>query len=150
MSDIGVFFNNNIFDLGIDNGDLASDNTLETSILVSIFTDRRVTDEQLPIGHRSKRGWWGDLYPDAPNDRIGSRLWTLLPGKVTTDTLRLAEDYTREAMQWMIDDGVCSIINVKSEYNNDKHLLINLVITRPDGSSAKYQANWNNQELRRA
>ena len=44
---------------------------------------------------------------------IGSRLWLLRRSKlIENETVRLAEEYIREALQWMIDDGLVLSIDV--------------------------------------
>jgi phage gp46-like protein len=147
--DVAILNKGLCFDLNFLNGDLEADPSLENAVIISIFTDRRVTDEQLPIAHTSKRGWWGDMYPDVDLDKIGSRLWTINPDKVLTETLRKSEDYCSEALAWMIEDGLADAINVNSEYNLSRHLIINIEIVKPGGLSSRYEILWNEQKLRR-
>lgn len=149
MSDIALNLIDGCFDIEIIDNDLARDDGLETALAISLFTDQRVSDEDLPHGHLSKRGWWGDMFPEVDQDKIGSRLWTLNPGKTTTETLRRSEDFARESTKWLIDDGIADAINVLSEYNNSKHLVINVEIVKPDGLSSKYAVVWDAQEIRR-
>ena len=75
--DLALSFDNEagIGDLVIENDDLKIDEGLETAVLISLYTDARVSDEELPAEEAQKRGWWGDIYPDIPNDQIGSKLW---------------------------------------------------------------------------
>ena len=150
MSDIALGIVDNCFDLEIKDDDLVGDDGLETALAISLFTDKRVTDEELPSGHRSKRGWWGDMYPEGDRDQIGSRLWTLDPEKRTLETLRKSEDYSREATKWMIEDGLADAINVLSEYNINNHLVINVDVVKPDGLTSRYAVVWDAQEIRRA
>ena len=150
MNDVGLFIKNGTyFDIELDQADLKADDGLETPLTISIFTDARVTDEQLPYGSTSKRGWWGDMFPDQPGDKIGSRIWTLNPGKITNETKNKATDYCRESTKWMIDDGIASVINISSEYNENKHLKIFIEVIKPDGTSSKYQVLWDAQKVRR-
>jgi phage gp46-like protein len=110
-------------------GGLADDAGLGTAVLLSLFLDRRAdADDALPdpaaaaaIGPvPARRGWLGDaLAPRAgevPVDRIGSRLWLLSRAKQTTETLRLAEDYAREALAWLLDDGLVTEVTVTAEW----------------------------------
>ena len=57
-----------------------------------------------------RRGWWADSTSEADNDQIGSRLWLLERAKNITETLRKAEEYAIEALQWMITEGIASKI----------------------------------------
>ena len=88
---------------------------LETAVILSLFTDRRAgATDRLPSGGSDRRGWWGDAtVPDKP---MGSRLW-LLAREKTTPALRLrAIAYVREALAWMIEDGIADRVEVSAEY----------------------------------
>lgn len=152
MSDIALVVKNGCFDLDIFKGDLLRDEGLETAVAISLFTDKRVNDEELPPLEKSKRGWWGDMFPEIDRDKIGSRLWTLERSKRTQETLRLAEDYAREALQWLIEDGVVQTISVTASFDDDElsgawNLEISLL--RPAGNESRFAVVWNQQEIRR-
>lgn len=150
MSDIGLFIQNNCFDIDLENGDLKADNGLETAVSISLFTDGRVTEEELPVLETNKRGWWGDMFPEVDQDTIGSRLWTLDRSKVNTETLRRSEELCKESLDWMIEDGLADAIIINSEYNESKQLIINIEITRPDEDTERFSVLWDEQELRRS
>ena len=150
MSDIALVIKDNCFDINVKNGDLESDGGLQTAVTISLFTERRVTDEQLPELAESKKGWWGDMFPDIDQDKIGSRLWTLEREKRTTETLRRYEDYSKEALDWMLEDGVASTISVAASYDSDGQLVGEIIITRPTGTESRFQVNWDEQELKGA
>lgn len=154
MSDIRLILNeHNVFDLAIEKGDLAGDEGLETAVLISLFTNARVETENLPPFTTNRMGWWGDTTSDVPGDKIGSRLWTLIRSKRTIDVLRKAEDYVREALQWLIDDGVAERVTAEAE-NADElgvgYWTLFVTITRPSGTSTRYQVLWDKQKLRMA
>lgn len=150
MSDIGLFINNNCFDLQLGESDLVADNGLETAVSISLFTDRRVSEDELPSLETDRRGWWGDMFPEVDQDRIGSRLWALEREKRTIEVLRRSEELSREALQWMIEDGLAGAITIQSEYNIGNQLIINVDISRPDAESERYSVLWDEQEIRRA
>jgi phage gp46-like protein len=110
MSDIKIIWNNDFFegDIGLDLGDLILEDGIETAVLMSLFSDRRATEEDsLPDpSNTDLKGWWGDQVADFPGDEIGSLLWLLSRSKTTQDTLVKAEAYVKDALQWLIDDGV--------------------------------------------
>lgn len=152
MSDIALILKDDInagFDLDIINGDLASDEGLETAVAISLFTDRRVVDEQLPQGTTDKKGWWGDMFPEMDQDKIGSRLWLLAREKRTTEVLRKAEDYAKEALNWLIEDGVATSIIATASYNESKFLLLAIEIAKPAGRNSKFQVVWDKQQIKR-
>lgn len=84
-------------------------NTLYRALIISLFTWRRKNtsdDSDHPYG------WWGDSYPSIANDKIGSRLYLLARSKLNNQTANFAKIYIKEAVQWMIDDGLASRIDV--------------------------------------
>ena len=137
--------------------DLESDAGLETAVLISLFTDRRANiDDPLPDSNNtSRRGWWGDLAsPEVEGDQIGSRLWLLEREKTLESVLTRAKQYTIEALQWLIDDGVAEKVDVSTERltiaTGYDVLAILGEIFKPDGSTYpfKYEAQWISQGLR--
>ena len=61
-------------DIKIQNGILELDNGLQTAIYISLFTDRRIgEDDEIPDRSNDRRGYWGDTLEDEP---LGSFLWT--------------------------------------------------------------------------
>lgn len=100
------------------NGDLTTDQGLESAIIISLFTDQQAAiDDVLPdINSTDRRGWWGDLAsPDVENDKIGSKLWLLERSKTEESVISDAKKYTEDALEWLIEDNIASEINVNSE-----------------------------------
>lgn len=148
MSDIKLVIKDRCFELNLKNGDLEADDGLETAVAISLFTDKRVTTEEVPAGETSKRGWFGDLFPEVDQDKIGSKLWLLQRSKRTTETLRKFEDYCREALQWLIEDGVSGSINVEASYDTNGHLSCLIDISKPKGRTSRFSLLWDKQELK--
>lgn len=150
MSDIALkLVTSNCFDLAIKDGDLEFDEGLETAVAISLFTDKRVTDEELPDLETDKRGWWGDMFPEVDQDQIGSRIWTLKRRKRTTEVLRLYEDYSKEALEWMIEDGVANSVTVSASYDENNFLQGEITIEKPAGNSSRFIVLWDEQKLKR-
>jgi phage gp46-like protein len=119
---------------------LAEDDGLETAVLLSLFTDRRAeADDALPGSDVDRRGWWGDAWPDIPGDRIGSRLWLLHREKQTPAVLGRAQQYAREALAWMIDDGIASGVDVVATIPRGGVLALEIGITRPANPPIRYR-----------
>lgn len=150
MSDVGLFIVDDYFDLKLDNGDMVLDDSLETAVIISLFTDRRVAAEELARDQTDKMGWWGDMFPDVDQDKIGSRLWLLRRAKRTTATLRLFEDYCKEALQWLVEDGVATAIKVTAEYDASYFLVGSIVIEKPVGQGTRFSILWDKQKLKAA
>ncbi len=119
MTDLATLFDTRQFvgDLALDDRLLRDDDSIETAVVISLFTDRRAEpDDELPAGETDRRGWWGDALAQNEGDRIGSRLWLLKREKQTTETLNRAREYAREALAWLIEDGVASRVEVAAEW----------------------------------
>lgn len=146
MGDIALHWNGErtSADVAVESNDLATDAGLETAAWISLFTNRRDGDQQ---------GWWADALD--PNDPMGSRLWLLARSKDTPDVPRLAETYAREALAWMVEDGVASSVTAtasKLPISDSRFmLLLTVAIQRPDGTAStyRYSYNWEAQEARR-
>ena len=151
MSDIALKITDQGFDVSIVNGDLEQDDGLETAVILSLFTDRRVTDDELPTGQENKRGYWADKYSSVNNDLSGSRLWTLERSKRLPETLRRAEDFVKEALGWMIEDGVASSIEATAQNTAGTLNFWELFITikKPSGRTSRFQVLWDKQALKR-
>lgn len=76
---------------------------------------RRRAEADDPFDDAERYGWWGDTYPAQANDRIGSGLWLLRRVRLTAQTQRDAEFYAREALDWLIEDGRVTHINILTE-----------------------------------
>ena len=105
---------------------------LTRSVLISLFTWRRAADDDA-LDDDERFGWWGDSFPSVADDRIGSRLWLLRRVKLTRQTQLDAEFYAREALQWLIDDGHCSAIDIISARLDAQRLNLRTVLTLADG-----------------
>lgn len=132
-------------DLAMDGVDLKTDDGLETAIIISLFSDTRVTPAELPEGHKDRRGWWGDVVD--LQDPIGSKLWTLAREKTVNSVVVRGEEYAAEALQWLIDDGVVSNISVRASFLRRDTLLIEVDMARRSGENLalRYEYNWQQQ-----
>ncbi len=122
-------------DLALDNFALATDDTLETAVILSLFTDARALDDDtLPLGQTDRRGWWGDAYADERGDRFGSRLWLLSARKQLRSALIEAREIAEEALAWVVKDGLAKRVEVETFIPRDEVLGMIVRIHRPDGS----------------
>lgn len=127
------------FDWEIVSGDIAADDDLETSVILSLFTDRRAdsTDEIAP--GEDPRGWWGDSFPEVAGDVQGSRLWLLTRAKDVPETYARAREYALEALRWMVEDGLARAVEVEVERVRAEVLGIGITITRSDGTPKSFR-----------
>jgi len=110
-------------DLTIAFDDLLGEDTLETAVMLSLFTDRRDAES-------GQRGWWGDCVADVVGDKFGSRLWLLDRAKKGPTTLRLAEEYGKEALAWALEDKAATALTVVARYlDTSANSAIGLAVT---------------------
>lgn len=169
MTDIALKFDTALggYDLALSSGsvgpDLATDDGMDTAIAISLFSDARARpDDRLPgsgspglddpgAAGLARRGWWGDGLSDIDGDRTGSRLWLLGREKMTPELLNRIRDYTTEALDWLVADGVARTVAVAADWIDwtagpgDRVMVggrvvraglvgLSVTVTRPDGT----------------
>jgi len=123
-------------DLEVQAGDLRPSEALVSAALASLFTDRRAEESDLENPDQDPRGYWAE----SPSDRWGSRLWLLERSKLSTDTLKLAEDYALEALAWMKVAGVAS--NIRATATRDASGLLALEIRITRDTRPRWESAW--------
>lgn len=127
-------------DWALNGANLQSGNDLETAILISIFSDREAApDDDIPDGTNDPRGWIGDVEQQY---KIGSRVWLLTRSKQTQETLRRANDYIAEALQWLIDDGAVARFDITTEWTAASMLGARVLAYKTNGAAAPLNFNW--------
>lgn len=97
-------------------GGLRAKAALATAVILCLMTDARVEPDELPP-EGDNRGWAGDsfdLRTDLGERLIGSKLWLLRRSTANETTAQRAEDYAREALQTLIDQGAVASIDVRA------------------------------------
>lgn len=135
------------FDFKLLNGDLSTANELNNAVMISLFTDRRAKDDDvLPRGQTDKRGWWADALD---GQEIGSRLWLLYDERRLKKTLLRAEEYAKEALNWLVTDKVAKSFNITASMDGRcETLFLSVDLCRPSGQTEqfKYQYVWDSLE----
>lgn len=132
-------------DLALDQFALATDDGLETAVVLSLFSDARAHDDDvLPHGQTDRRGWWADAYPAADGDRFGSRLWLLRASKQLQESLTDARQYAEESLAWLVEDGAARKVEVETFIARDEVMGMIVRIFRPDGTVApiRFETLW--------
>ena len=126
----------------IDKKDLVRDKGLRTAVLISLFSDRIAEEtDVLPDNSGERKGWCLD-------PSMGSRLWLLFRASLTPDIPSRIEFYSKEALEWMITDGVASDILVKAEITGLNIVEWIIEIIKPgqkNNSLFKFFFNWENE-----
>jgi phage gp46-like protein len=127
---------------------VALEDTLNTAVILSLFTDRRATDDDtLPLGQTDRRGWVGEAFMsdsfDSNVDAWGSTLW-LPSGKATVDVLEQKRFAAQEALAWMVRDGLASRIEVTAQWVGERADRLALRPTIYEGGSSQpiYDVLW--------
>lgn len=121
-------------DLELADGILSEADPLETAILVSLFTDRRVLAGEVPDGV-ALGGWWGEALVARPGDSEGSRLWTLpVIGRADALTARQAEGHAREALAWLLEDAICQSVTATAAVVADGVIALSIRAVTADGA----------------
>ena len=142
MTDIATTWNasGTAGDWVVDGADLQSGADLETAVQISLFTDATAgPDDVIPDGTDDPRGWVGDADSDRP---IGSKLWLLSRAVLDDQTLLTAADYMRQALQWLLDDGVVSKIDVVTTRGGLRRLDAAITLSRTGGAPLNLKYAW--------
>lgn len=129
-----------LLDMSLAGSDLAGDDTLKTAVLLSLTTDRQAQDHEVATGE-DRKGWWADAYASTEGDLFGSRLWLLARTKQLQSTQVRARDYAREALQWLVDDGLASSVEVTAMTPRIGWLVLDISIGL-NGSRRRYRFEW--------
>lgn len=138
------------FDLApLSNNDFTTDDGFENAIIISLFTDKRASRQEVPSDETDLRGWWADAVDPLAADLIGSKLWLLDREKATQETLNRAREYTLEALAWLEDLGLAETVEAEATWADqiNGRLRLDIAITRPDGDRVSYTYSdiWENQ-----
>lgn len=125
---------------------LELEDSLQTAIILSLFTDRRAgQDDRLPLGETDRRGWVGDEFMGSGfnrgSDAWGSGLWLVYTGKVTGDMLEHARFAAQESLDWLVRDGIASRVTVTAQWVGDR-LAVRPTIYQPERVQPVYDVLW--------
>ena len=132
MTDIKIVYDNDVQygDFILENDDLVIDPGLEASVLISLFTNRRVSQDELPSINADQQGW---VFEQVDGFAYGSRLWLLERSKMTDENITLTRNYAAEALQWMTLEGVAHVVDIDVFRFNKTHINMTVNI-RKDGN----------------
>ena len=94
-------------------GDISTDQTLDTAILMSIFEEVRATAAEISDS-KSRRGWLGN--ESTPGFEQGSKVWLFDQERVTGSVLAELGPIVRNGLQWLIDDGIAVSVEVEQPF----------------------------------
>lgn len=128
---------------------LAMEDSLATAVIISLFTDRRAgRDDALPLGQSDRRGWVGDEFMgegfDTRPSRWGNLLWLVYVSKTLPQILEFARFTVREGLQWLVDAGIASSVDVEASWVGElsARLALRITIRQPDQADPVYDVLW--------
>lgn len=128
---------------------LAMEDTLQTAITLSLFSDARPgAGDPVPSGVSDLRGWVGDEFQQPASgqlERFGSLLWLVMYGKTSDQVLDLAKFYASESLAWLVRDGIASKVVVDAVWvqaGEDDRLAIRPQIFKADRPKPIYDVLW--------
>lgn len=144
MNTLELFFDTDLDSASYGYGDLSltAGDPITSAVLMSLFCRARATEQEMKDQNSDEiNGWWGDT----GEYELGSKLWLLTRSKLTNNTLTQAKQYIEQALQWMLDDGLCKIINIFIHRVpvNPNAIRVRLQIVRNDGT----EVNMNYDDL---
>ena len=114
------------YDFSLDaNGDIDTKDFFDTSILYSLFGERRASADEV-VEAPFRRGWIGND-PDFEN---GSKLWLFEQARVTRENLNRIEDEAIKALSWLVTDGYAVAIDDVIVTISNGAIFLNLTIRR--------------------
>ncbi len=136
-------------DMVVAANDLLTDDGIETAVIMSLFSDQRILEEEVEDGINDRRGWWGDEFSGDETDQIGSKLWLLDRSKTEQETLNRAKQYAEDALQWMKTDGIADRVEANAVYDANKIMVLTILIYRPGQKEPyKFEKKWNTESNR--
>lgn len=126
--------------LDAETDDLLGDEGLHTAVLMSLVLDRRAEPEDaVPGDEQDRRGWLFDELAEVEGDKQGSRRWLVTDRAVIrSQTPAQVAAYDREALEWLLEDGVAEAVDVSAEIENGG-LVETADITRPRQPTERFR-----------
>lgn len=137
MIDIKTIQVNGMFDIPIENGDLAGVEGFDTAIWISLFTDARAP-ETIVVTPENRRGWLGDVESPVEGRDLGGLLWVAEQRRLNQDTVNEVVDYARKSLEWFIQDGLATSVEVSGVIVPLSGILLTIVINVPQGQTVTH------------
>lgn len=116
-----------IFDFVLDEqGDILTDNFLDTSLLRSIYAERRADENEISVPEL-RRGWIGNSEKDFED---GSKVWLYEQARLNLQTINGVKSEIENALQWLLDDEVALDFEVSVSVNDELGLTAQTKIQR--------------------
>jgi len=131
----------NLYDISLDaNGDIAHDDFFDTSILYSLFGEKRAAPDEV-VEPQLRRGWIGN----SDTFENGSKIWLLMQARLTRDVMNRLEDEAKKSLQWLVEDGLAVAVTDANVTVSTGRVLLTITIQRTrDKIDRKFFTLWEN------
>jgi len=123
--------------------DLKTSDSLFNCVTLSLGTFAREKKLEKVISNLNPSigGWWGDSLNAEYN--LGSNVYEAIPGKSVDSSLKDVERLSKDALQWLVDDGIAQSVGCSAKFEGSV-IVIGVVIAKPSGEVAEYsyELNW--------
>lgn len=125
-----------------ESGDIATEETIDTYILMCLFEEYRATSAEVPEANR-RRGWIGN--ESTPDFQQGSKTWLFEQERITGTVLAELGSVIRNGLQPLIDDGIAVSVQVETPFLRNGKVCVYINIGR-DGSRVdrRFYELWDN------
>lgn len=111
----------------LSGGDIKGDRTLATSVYLSLFN--------------------GDCFSNAFEEHeTNNDFENALNAPITIKNLQEVEKTGKEALKWMLSEGVANSIDVYAYGGKSNHIEVEITITEPSGENCQITLVWENQK----
>ena len=111
-----------VYDIQIGfNGDVETEDSFDTAILVSLLTERRANESEVLLSHL-RRGWIGNEH--TPGVDIGSKLWLFDQSRLTRTVMNQIEVEAANALQWLVDNDLAVAVSASVTSTVDSVTLV--------------------------
>lgn len=116
-----------IYDINFDSeGDIETDDFLDTSLLRSVYGERRASSDEVPTP-QLRRGWIGSITRDYED---GSKVWLYEQAPLNRTTLNGVRDELSLGLQWLIDDDVAISFRIIPTVDSTSSITVEIQIQK--------------------
>lgn len=134
---------NGDYDLVVKDGTLASTDTFNTSLLMTLFAEKRASQAEIAPAYL-RRGWWGNVLNFVPNFEIGSKMWLLSQARVSQRTLNFAISYLQDAFSWLTTQKLAEKVEITGQLKDSHFCLFIKIFVNQSLINASYYQLWLN------
>lgn len=139
MQDVLIRKSGSFYEVQVENGNIESVDGLESTIVVSLFTDARAPADIVPDAIR-RRGWVGNILNENLEE-IGSLLWLLDQSRLTTLDINEARIHALNCLQPLINRGIVNGIDVEVS-KTEIDVLIKIIFSDLENITDEYITLW--------